>query len=183
MHDMSLSKECRECYCIMDIEEGISCGGSKNREWCFCPMKRQLCGAAVLAPVNTPLPRPQMRPGPAHVAQLVGCHAVVVLPAASASLPPTTIIGSLANCMFCWVSVPQQHSVEKRPLKSGWCACCSADSWVWCSDEKEDFPPASEGVSALTRAGSGASRARSALCSCPFIEKKEKKRLRLSASI
>ncbi|KAA6429276.1 MAG: hypothetical protein FRX49_00672 [Trebouxia sp. A1-2] len=36
----------------------------------------------------------------------------------------------------------------------------NADSWVWCSDEKEDFPPASEGVSALARAGSGASRAR-----------------------
>lgn len=36
----------------------------------------------------------------------------------------------------------------------------NADSWVWCSDEKEDFPPASEAVSALTRAGSGASRAR-----------------------
>ncbi|DBB01590.1 TPA: hypothetical protein ACH3X1_000238 [Trebouxia sp. C0004] len=36
----------------------------------------------------------------------------------------------------------------------------NADSWVWCSDEKEDLPPASEGVSALTRAGSGASRTR-----------------------
>lgn len=36
-------------------------------------------------------------------------------------------------------------------------ACCSADSWVWCSDEREDFPPASDAASGLARAGSGAS--------------------------
>ncbi len=95
---------------------------------------------------------------------------------------------SLWDAMLCWshqqqlliclqqqslahqhhVMCTKQHPVEKQPLKSGWCGCCSADSWVWCSDEKEDFPSASEAVSALPRAGSGASRARSVLRSCPF---------------
>ena len=44
MHDMSRSKECRECCCALGLECDLV-QGSKGKAWCCCPTKR--CSTAM----------------------------------------------------------------------------------------------------------------------------------------